>query len=40
MPLGRPCTLQDIAKAAVFLAREDAGFITGVAFPVDGGRTV
>jgi NAD(P)-dependent dehydrogenase (short-subunit alcohol dehydrogenase family) len=25
---------------ALFLASEDAGFITGVALPVDGGRTV
>jgi NAD(P)-dependent dehydrogenase (short-subunit alcohol dehydrogenase family) len=24
----------------LFLASEDAGFITGVALPVDGGRTV
>jgi NAD(P)-dependent dehydrogenase (short-subunit alcohol dehydrogenase family) len=32
--LGTP---QDIARAAVFLASEDAGWITGVALPVDGG---
>ena len=30
----------DIARAAVYLASDDADFITGVEFPVDGGRTV
>ena len=29
-----------IARAAVFLASDDAEFITGVEFPVDGGRTI
>lgn len=28
---------EDIAGAAAFLASEDAGFITGVNLPVDGG---
>lgn len=32
--LGTP---QDIAKAAVFLASEDAGWVTGIGLPVDGG---
>jgi len=40
IPLGRLSTPLDIARAAVFLASEDAAFITGVEFPVDGGRTV
>ena len=40
IPLGRLSTPLDIAKAAVFLASDDAEFITGVEFPVDGGRTV
>lgn len=31
--LGEP---EDIAKAAVFLASDDASWITGVALPVDG----
>jgi 3-oxoacyl-[acyl-carrier protein] reductase len=29
-----------VARAAVFLASDEAAFITGVEFPVDGGRTV
>ena len=40
IPMGRLSTPLDIAKAAVFLASDDAEFITGVEFPVDGGRTV
>jgi NAD(P)-dependent dehydrogenase (short-subunit alcohol dehydrogenase family) len=32
--LGTP---QDIARAAVFLASEDAAWITGIGLPVDGG---
>jgi NAD(P)-dependent dehydrogenase (short-subunit alcohol dehydrogenase family) len=37
-PLGRLGTADDVARAAVFLASDDASFITGVALPVDGGR--
>jgi 3-oxoacyl-[acyl-carrier protein] reductase len=40
IPLGRLSDPKDIAKAAVYLASDDAEFITGVEFPVDGGRTV
>jgi 3-oxoacyl-[acyl-carrier protein] reductase len=40
IPLGRLSTPLDIARAAVFLASDEAAFITGVEFPVDGGRTV
>jgi 3-oxoacyl-[acyl-carrier protein] reductase len=40
IPLGRFSEPKDIARAAVFLASDDAEFITGVEFPVDGGRTV
>ena len=40
IPLGRLSQPSDIAKAAVYLASDDAAFITGVEFPVDGGRTV
>jgi NAD(P)-dependent dehydrogenase (short-subunit alcohol dehydrogenase family) len=37
-PLGRLGTPQDIARAARFLASEDAAFITGTLLHVDGGR--
>lgn len=40
IPMGRLSEPRDIARAAVFLASDDAGFVTGVEFPVDGGRTV
>ncbi len=40
IPLGRFCSPADVAAAAVFLASDAAEFITGVEFPVDGGRTV
>jgi NAD(P)-dependent dehydrogenase (short-subunit alcohol dehydrogenase family) len=31
---------QDVAYAALFLASDEANFITGVALPVDGGASV
>jgi NAD(P)-dependent dehydrogenase (short-subunit alcohol dehydrogenase family) len=37
-PLGRLGSAADVAAAALFLASDDAAFITGVAVPVDGGR--
>ncbi len=39
-PLGRMATPADIAAMAAFLASDDAEFITGQIFPVEGGRTV
>jgi NAD(P)-dependent dehydrogenase (short-subunit alcohol dehydrogenase family) len=39
-PLGRAGTPEDVARAMLFLASDDAAFITGVALPVDGGRTI
>jgi NAD(P)-dependent dehydrogenase (short-subunit alcohol dehydrogenase family) len=39
-PLGRAGVPDDIAKAMLFLASDDANFITGVTLPVDGGRTI
>jgi len=39
-PLGRAGVPDDIAKVMLFLASDDAAFITGVALPVDGGRTI
>jgi 3-oxoacyl-[acyl-carrier protein] reductase len=40
IPMGRLSQPIDIARAAVYLASDDASFITGVEFPVDGGRSV
>jgi NAD(P)-dependent dehydrogenase (short-subunit alcohol dehydrogenase family) len=37
VPMGRLGTAWDIAYAALFLASDEAGFITGVTLPVDGG---
>jgi meso-butanediol dehydrogenase/(S,S)-butanediol dehydrogenase/diacetyl reductase len=38
-PLGRFAQPEDIAEAAVFLASDESSWITGAAFPVDGGYT-
>ena len=40
IPLGRLSTAEDIATVAVFLASDAAAFLTGIEFPVDGGRTI
>ncbi|MBV8653816.1 MAG: glucose 1-dehydrogenase [Alphaproteobacteria bacterium] len=40
IPLGRLSTPRDIANAALYLASDDAEFITGVALEVDGGRCI
>jgi len=40
IPLGRLSKPIDIANAALFLASQEAEFISGVEFPVDGARTV
>jgi 3-oxoacyl-[acyl-carrier protein] reductase len=40
IPLGRLSTPRDIANAALYLASDEAEFITGVAFEVDGGRCI
>jgi 3-oxoacyl-[acyl-carrier protein] reductase len=40
IPLGRLGEPRDIADVAVFLASEQARFITGVVLPVDGGRSI
>jgi NAD(P)-dependent dehydrogenase (short-subunit alcohol dehydrogenase family) len=38
-PMGRMGDAWDIARAAVFLASDDAAYITGVCLPVDGGKS-
>jgi len=38
-PLKRIGTADEIAKAILYLASPDAGFITGAAFAIDGGAT-
>src|SRR5580698_4101009 len=40
IPLGRFSTPQDIANAALYLASDEAEFVTGVCLEVDGGRCV
>jgi 3-oxoacyl-[acyl-carrier protein] reductase len=40
VPLGRLSRPSDIAGACVYLASDEAEFLTGVVLPVDGGRTI
>jgi 2,3-dihydroxy-2,3-dihydro-p-cumate dehydrogenase len=40
IPMGRPATVEDIAAAALFLASEEAGFITGQVLSVNGGSSM
>ena len=40
IPLGRFSTPQDIANACLYLASDEADFVTGVCLEVDGGRCV
>ena len=40
IPLGRMSEARDIANAALYLASDEAEFITGVVLEVDGGRTI
>jgi len=40
VPMGRLSEPRDVANATLYLASEDADFITGVVLEVDGGRTI
>lgn len=37
--LGRPAAAEELAAAILFLTSDESSFVTGIAFPVDGGRT-
>jgi len=39
-PLGRAGRPDEIARAMLFLVSDEASFLTGMALPVDGGRTI
>lgn len=39
-PIGRAGEAWEVVRAIAFLCKENAGFITGVCLPVDGGMTV
>ena len=36
-PMGRLGTAEEVAQAALYLVSDEAKFVTGVAFPIDGG---
>ena len=38
-PMGRLATPEEVAAAIAYLASDDASYITGIALPVDGGRS-
>ena len=40
IPLGRLAEVEDVAKAALYLASDDASMVTGVDLYVDGGRSI
>jgi 3-oxoacyl-[acyl-carrier protein] reductase len=40
VPLGRLNKPEDLARAALFLASDEAAMVTGSVFPVDGGRCI
>ena len=39
-PAGRPGKASEIAEAVIFLASDQAAFITGTALDIDGGHSV
>ena len=40
IPMKRIAQVEDVVGAAVFLASSESSYITGIALPIDGGRTV
>jgi 3-oxoacyl-[acyl-carrier protein] reductase len=40
IPLGRMSEPRDVANAVLFLASEEAEFLTGVCLDVDGGKSI
>lgn len=40
IPMGRPALPQDIANSVVYLASDQAAFLTGTCLDVDGGRSI
>jgi 2,3-dihydroxy-2,3-dihydro-p-cumate dehydrogenase len=40
IPMGRPGTVDDVAATVAYLAREDAGFVTGQVVSVNGGSSM
>ena len=40
IPLGRLLKAEDVARAALFLASDEAAMVTGTAFEIDGGRLI
>ena len=40
IPAGRPAELREVASAVMYLASEEAAFITGQVLPVNGGSTM
>jgi 3-oxoacyl-[acyl-carrier protein] reductase len=39
-PIGRPGTPEEVGHVAVFLASEEASYVTGQLIVVDGGNTI
>ena len=38
VPVGRLATVSEIARGVVFLASDEAGFITGITLSINGGK--
>ena len=39
-PIGRMCTPEEVASLALYLCSDEAAFVTGQAYPIDGGVLV